>query len=160
MRFMRTGALSILCVLAAVGCNDELDQQGLIAGSGQFAVLSDNYTGATSISLLDDKGKVSKAEWAGSRTENAKLRTPLSDDVVLTTVSTEARNLTAIERSLGVLTRFDIGNGNVLGQLRTDNSPQDDEAAYHSNPQDVLYVSEDSAWVSRSRQNPDGNADE
>ena len=157
---MRTEALSILCVLAAVGCNDSLDQQGLTAGSGQFAVLSDNYTGAASISLLDDMGKVSKAEWVGSRTENAKLRTPLSEDVVLTTVSTELHYLTAIERSLGVLTRFDIGNGDVLGQLRTDDSPQDDKAAYHSNPQDVLYISDDSAWVTRWRQNPDGSAAE
>ena len=159
---MHIRALTITCVLviAAIGCNDDLDEQLLTASSGDFAVLSDNYMGATSVSLLDSKGGVSKDEWVGSKTSSSKLRTPLSDDVVLPTVSSAARYLTTIERTLGVLTRFDLESGEVLGQVRSDDSPEADEAAFHSNPQDVLYVSDESAWISRWRHNPDGDAEE
>jgi hypothetical protein len=157
---MRNGAWTTLCIVAAFGCNDDLDEQQLSAGSGEFAVSSDNYSGATSISLLDEHGEVSDDDWLSSKVQNPKLRTTLSDDVVFPTASADARYLTTIERGLGVLTRFDLDDGSVLGQLRTDESPEDDKAAYHSNPQDVLYVSEQSAWVSRWEPNPDPEADE
>lgn len=149
-----------LVVCAAFGCNDDVDEKGLVAGSGELAVVSDNYTGAVSVSLLDTEGAESKPDWVGSRTKNTKLRSPLSDDVVLPTVSTDSRYLTTLERGLSVITRFDIADGSVLGQLRTDESSADDTAAYHSNPQDVLDVSDDSSWVSRWRQNADAEAAE
>lgn len=150
----------ILSVLAAIGCNESLDEKELTAAEGQFAVVSDNYSGATSISLLSAAGEVTQAEWVGSKSSNPELRTPLSDDVVLPTSSNDARYLTTIERGIGVLTRFDVHNGDLLGQLRTDESPDDDDAAYHSNPQDVCFLSERSAWVSRWEQNPNRDADE
>jgi hypothetical protein len=68
------------------------------------------------------------------------------------------RYLTTLERDLGVITRFDLDTGKVLGQLKTDESPQQDEAAYHSNPQDVYYVNEKSGWVSRWAPNLDESA--
>jgi hypothetical protein len=157
---MRNGAWISLYLLAAAGCNDDLDERGLSAGSGEFAVLSNNYMGATSISLLSDTGAVSDDDWVSSKSQNPKLRTPLSEDVVLPTTSRDARVLTTIERGLGVITRFDVEDGDVLGQLRTDDSPEDDKAAYHSNPQDVLYVSETSAWVSRWEPNAAADAED
>jgi hypothetical protein len=147
-------------VVAAIGCNDSTDERALTAGSGEFAVGSDNYSGATSISLLDAKAEVSEDDWLSSKVQNSKLRTPLSEDVVFTTVSADTRILTTIERGLGVITRFDLQDGAVLGQLRTDDSPEDDEAAYHSNPQDVVFVSEERAWVSRWESNPNSDAEE
>ena len=151
-------ALPACALLSA--CNDDTSGTGLSAGAGQFAVVSSNYMGATSISLLGPDGEVTHPEWVGSKTENPKLRSPLSEDVVLTSVSSDGRTLTTIVRTLGVITRFDVKDGAVLGQLRADDSPEDDEAAFHSNPQDVLYVSETSAWVSRWQQNPDDAAEE
>jgi len=156
---MRNRALGFVLLIAAGGCNDPLEEQALTAGSGEFAVGSDNYSGATSISLLDRDAEVSEDDWLSSKVKNPKLRTPLSDDVVFPTVSADPRILTTIERGLGVITRFDLDSGNVLGQLRTDDSPEDDDAAYHSNPQDVLFVSEESAWVSRWEPNPNADAE-
>jgi hypothetical protein len=150
------------CALLVAACDETSNGAGIAAAThdGYFAVLSTNYTGATSISLLGRDGAVVDNEWVGSKTENPDLRTPLSEDVVLPTVSQSRRYLTTIERGLGVVTRFDLDDGKVLGQVRTDESPDDDKAAYHSNPQDVHYVSDDSAWVSRWAPNPDASADE
>lgn len=152
---MRISAWIVLCA-ACVACNDADPGRGLSSGEGQFAVVSSNYMGATTISLLTSDGEVSKAEWVGSKTENPDLRTPLSDDVVLPSTSPSDHHLTTIERSLGVVTRFALDDGAVVGQLRTDASP--DDGAYHSNPQDVYYANEHSAWVSRWAQNQDPDA--
>jgi hypothetical protein len=148
-----------LCTLAAA-CNDSVNGDGLTgaASNSYFAVVSTNYMGATTISLLGKDGDVVKNEWVGSKTKNPDLRSPLADDVVMPTTSYSRRYLTTIERGLGVVTRFDLTDGSVLGQLRTDDSPQDDMSAYHSNPQDVYYVSDTSAWVTRWAANPDANA--
>ncbi len=149
------GSLLACALLGA--CNDSTTASGLSAAhhDGYFAVVSTNYTGATTISLLGKEGDVVHAEWVGSKTQDANLRIPLADDVVLPSTSYSRRYLTTIERGLGVVTRFDIDAGKVLGQLRTDESVATDKAAFHSNPQDVYYVSETSAWVSRWAGNPD-----
>lgn len=157
---MRNRAWGWIWMAAALGCNDSSAEHTLSVGSGEFAVGSDNYSGATSISLLDSKGNVEHDDWLSSKVKNPKLRTPLSDDVVFPTVSGDSRILTTIERGLGVITRFDLESGSVLGQLRTDDSPEDDAAAFHSNPQDVLFVSGDSAWVSRWEPNPNPDVEE
>lgn len=149
--------LSAATLLA--GCNDDTSGTGLAAGKGRFAVVSSNYSGASSISLLGANGEVTAADWVSSKTENPDLRTPLTEDVVLPSNSSDSRYLTTVERSLGVITRFDVTDGSVVGQLRTDDSPEDDEAAFHSNPQDVIYASTHSAWISRWRQNPDESAE-
>ena len=149
----------LLCMLA-VACNDSNNAAGLTgaASTSYFAVVSTNYMGATTISLLGKDGEVVKNEWVGSKTTNPDLRSPLADDVVMPTVSYSRHYLTTIERGLGVVTRFDLTDGSVIGQLRTDESPQDDMSAYHSNPQDVYYVSDTSGWISRWAANPDANA--
>jgi hypothetical protein len=160
---MRNRAWLTLSMVAAFGCNDDLAEQELTAGSGEFAVGSDNFTGASSISLLDDKGEVSDDDWLSSKVKNPKLRSPLSEDVVFPTVSASARYLTTIERGLGVITRFDLEEGTVLGQLRTDDRPEDDDedsAAFRSNPYDVWFASEESAWVVRWEPNPNADAEE
>ncbi|HEX2677913.1 MAG TPA: hypothetical protein VHM19_14770, partial [Polyangiales bacterium] len=115
-------------LLLATACNED-SKGGDLSGAkheGYFAVLSSNFTGATSISLLGEDGEVVADEWAGSKTKNAKLHTPLSMDVVLPSVSESRRYLTTIERSLGTITRFDLNDGTVLGQVRTDESAADD----------------------------------
>ena len=156
MNELRVMTLSVLCMLLAA-CMENTGGSGIHAAhhDGHFAVVSTNYTGATTISLLGEDGAVVDAEWIGSKTENPDLRSPLADDVVLPTLSFSRRYLTTIERGLGVVTRLDLDDGTVLGQVRTDDSPESDMAAYHSNPQDVYYVSEESAWVSRWADNPE-----
>lgn len=154
---------SLLCFLGCmtlVACESSTGGSGLEAAhhDGYFAVVSDNYTGAITISLLGHDGKAVANEWVGSKSKPAGLRTPLSQDVVLPTASFSRRYLTTIERGLGVVTRFDLDDGKVIGQLRTDDSPEGDMAAFHSNPQDVFYVSETSAWVTRWAENPDPSA--
>jgi hypothetical protein len=154
--------LLIICALGAgsSACKETDSGTGLsgVKHDGYFAVVSTNYSGATSISLLGQDGSVVEDEWVGSKTKNPDLRTPLADDVVLPSTSFSRRYLTTIERGLGVVTRFDLNDGSVLGQLRTDESPETDKAAFHSNPQDVYYVSEDSGWVSRWAPNKDPKA--
>lgn len=155
----KTLSVVLLCGLLCA-CNDNTSGDGLTgaAHDSYFAVVSTNYMGATAISLLGKDGEVVKSSWVGSKTKNPDLRTPLADDVVLPTTSYSRHYLTTLERGLGVVTRFDLTNGSVLGQLRTDESPQTDKAAYHSNPQDVFYVSDKSGWVSRWAANPDSKA--
>jgi hypothetical protein len=128
----------------------------------RFAVISSNYSGAASVALLEEDGDVIDDTWVGSYTSNPKLRSPLANDVVLPTQSAYPRILTTIERGIGVVSRFDIRTGSVLGQLRTDQSPEDEQAAYHSNPQDVVYLNEKSAWISRwePNLNPDPDPQE
>jgi hypothetical protein len=162
--------ITLACGVCA-GCNEKTPISGLNPAAtgaeddggarhkGYFAALSSNFMGATSISLLGRDGDVVGAEWVGSKTENPDLRTPLAQDVVLPTVPYARRYLTTLERDLGVVTRFDLDTGKVLGQLKTDESPQEDEAAYHSNPQDVYYANDKSGWVSRWAPNLDPSAD-
>src|SRR5215813_10257104 len=94
-----------LCSAGAVACNSSDDSAGsgieAAKTEGAFAVVSDNYSGATTISLLKEDGSVDKNEWVGSKTANPDLRSPLSNDVVLPTTSFSSGYLTTIERSLG-----------------------------------------------------------
>jgi hypothetical protein len=147
---------------ALLAACDDVEGEGLGGATHDafFAVVSTNYTGASAVSLLGEDGAVVEEEWVGSGTENPDLRTPFSEDVVLATSSGSRRYLTAIERSLGVVTLFDLNEGTVIGQLRTDDSPAKDEAAYHSNPQDVAFMDDGTAWISRWQPNPDPDADE
>jgi hypothetical protein len=154
--------LTIICLCAlASACNDSTTGQGLHSAphGAVFAVLSTNYVGATNVSLLGKDGEVLDPGWVSSKTKDGNLHTPLAEDVVLPSTSFSANYLTTIERQLGVITRFDLESGDILGaQLRTDDSPATDKAAYHSNPQDVYYVNEHSAWVSRWAPNLDSSA--
>jgi hypothetical protein len=129
-----------------------------VAHDAHFAALSDNYTGSVVISLLGADGSVVDDAWLSPKLKNADLRTPFSNDVVLPTVSPSRRFLTAIERGLGVVSRFDLESGKVVGQMKTDDSPEDDMAAFHSNPQDVFYLDDSRAWTSRWSKNLDPDA--
>ncbi len=132
-----------------------------IAHDAYFAVLSDNYAGAVVISLLGVDGEVVDDAWLSPSVMPDGLRTPLAEDVVFPSVSPSRRYLTLIERSLGVVTRFDLETGNVdvVGQVRADASPEGDAAAFHANPQDVYYVDPGQAWISRWAKNADAKAD-
>lgn len=182
---MRTGIVMAAAVACwTLGCKDDNARQpgpasgdadaavtadggdaGGRSGSGDpthdayFAAVSDNYDGAVVISLLGADGEVLDEAWLSPKLKNADLRTPFSSDVVMPTVSPSRRYLTAIERSLGVVTRFDLEEGTVIGQMKTDASPDDDMAAFHSNPQDVFYLDDTHAWVDRWTKNLDPKAD-
>lgn len=182
----RLGAwwIAALCAAFAPACDDDTDDggpnstsedggagmagdaggrpgaMGALTHDAHFAVLSDNYMGAVVISLLGDDGEVVTDAWLSPAAKNADLRTPFTTDVVLPTVSTSRRYLTAIERGLGVVTRFDLETDEVIGQMKTDESPEDDMAAFHSNPQDVFYLDDTHGWVTRWSKNLDPKADD
>jgi hypothetical protein len=150
-----------LTVVILLGCEENMTTKINPASSGvRFAVVSSTYKGATSIALLGADGDVADEAWLGSYTANPKLRTPLTEDVVLPTVSASPRVITTLERGMGVVSRFDLESGSVIGQVRTDDSSKDDEVAYGSNPHDVLYVNDKSAWVSRWEPNLETDAEE
>lgn len=177
MRTRIVVSLSVACWM--LGCkDDDAHEPGPASGNGDasvapdggdvgdgishdayFAALSDNYDGAVVVSLLGLDGEVVDEAWLSPKLKNADLGTPFSSDVVLPTVSQSRRYLTAIERSLGVVTRFDLEEGTVIGQMKTDASPEDDMAAFHSNPQDVFYLDDTHAWVDRWTKNLDPKAD-
>jgi len=167
--------VAALAALAMLACDDRA-AEGLTGASGaddggagdagvdgarhgaHFAVISTNYTGATAISLLDLDGDVLDDVWVSSATENPALRTPLAEDVVAQTVSGSRRYLTVLERGLGVVTRFDLDAGAVLGQVRADSAGGEAGGAFASNPQDVAFIDGGSAWISRWMNNPDPDA--
>lgn len=150
-----------LLVVILLGCEESWTTEINPVSSGvRFAVVSSSYKGATSIALLGADGEVADEAWLGSYTANAKLRSPLTEDVVLPTVSSSPRVITTLERGMGVVSRFDLESGSVIGQVRTDDSSEDDKTAYSSNPHDILYINDKSAWVSRWQPNLEPDADE
>ena len=159
---MRTKRVLATMYFAAVlgGCTDDGGEGiGMLSHEAYFAVMSDNYDGAVVISLLGEDGEVVEDAWLSPRIDEDDLRTPFTEDVTLPSSSPSRRYLTTIERGLGVITRFDLEDATVVGQLKTDDSPEDDEAVFHSNPQDVVYLDDEVAWVTRWGVNANDDAE-
>ena len=156
---MRVSLPALGCAVLALACEEPVPKPLQPAPGARFAVVSTNYQGATAISLLDAEAEVSAHAWASPSIANPDLRTPLAEDVALPTISASSSRLTTIERSIGVITHFDLERGAVIGQLKVDENP-DARASYDSNPQDVYFVHEGLAWVSRWAPNADPEAPE
>jgi hypothetical protein len=150
----RTRVIGAIALLALCACDESASKSiEPVSADVRFAVISTDYVGATSIALLDKNGDVIDDKWIGSYSADTELRAPLSQDVVMPTISSSRDTLTTVERGIGVISRFDIKKGSVIGQLRTEKSSKGGESSYNSNPYDVFTVNETSAWVTRWQPN-------
>ena len=128
-------------------------------GTPRYAVVSSDFS-STSIAMLDEDFAVIDESWLNSGTTYPGLVATLSGDVVLPNRQAGDGTLAVIDRfSTDVVTRFFVPSGNLNGQVRTHGEVG--ETGFSSNPQDFIFVDEDSAWVPRyeSNLNPSASAE-
>lgn len=166
----------LICVaLAVIGCGDNNSSAGG-GGSGgagalgtpaldpldatpRYAVVSSDFS-SSSIAMLDEDFGVIDESWINSGTTYPGLVATLSGDVVLPNRQAGDGTFAVIDRfSTDVVTRFFVPSGNLNGQVRTHGDVG--ETGFSSNPQDFIFVDEDSAWVPRyeSNLNPSASAE-
>jgi len=166
----------LACLLLAVaGCGESASSgAGGSAGSGgaagspaldplsvtpRYAVLSSDFS-SSSIAILDADFITIDESWISSGTTYPGLVATLSGDVVLPNRQAGDGTVAVIDRFFtDVVTRFFVPSGNLNGQLRTQGDIGD--SGFSSNPQDLIFVDSDSAWVPRyeSNLNPDAIAE-
>ncbi|MEO1232422.1 MAG: hypothetical protein AAFZ18_26355 [Myxococcota bacterium] len=145
-----------LSALWTTSCGDD-DPSPPMAGSDagaapRFAVVRSDFE-TTAIALLDSAAEVTEPSFLSSGSQAPGLVAPLSGDVVLASGGGEPGVLMVIDRlGTDVLTRLDLSDGSVRGQLRV--APGD----FSTNPQDLVSVDETRAWVSRFSVNLDASA--
>jgi hypothetical protein len=117
-----------------------------------YAVMSTDRT-VSSIALLEPGGDVLRRDFVDSGSAPAGLVTALSGDVVVPTRSGDPFTLTLLDRFRSdVVTRIDVAQGKVLGQLRAEER-EPGASAYSSNPQDLVILGPHEAWLSRYNPN-------
>ena len=122
----------------------------------RYAVVSSDFS-SSSIAMLDESFDVIDESWLSSGTTYPGLVATLSGDVVLPTRQAGSRSFAVIDRFLtDVVTQFFVPSGNLNGQARTHGDIG--ESGFSSNPQDLIFVNSDSAWVPRYESNFDPGA--
>jgi len=117
----------------------------------RYAVLSTDFS-SSSIAMLDEAFEVIDDSWLNSGTTYAGLVATLSGDVVLPTRQAGDSTFAVVDRFFtDVVTRFFVPSGNLNGQVRTQGEVG--ESGFSSNPQDVIFVGAESAWVPRYESN-------
>jgi hypothetical protein len=113
----------------------------------RFAVLSTDFS-SSSIAMLDEDFAIIDESWLSSGTTYPGLVASLSGDVVLPNRQAGDGTFAVIDRFFtDVVTRFFLPSGNLNGQVRTHGEVGD--SGFSSNPQDLIFVDADSAWVPR-----------
>ncbi len=158
--------LLVSAVLAVSGC-DQAQPSGGTGGSGtpaltpldampRYAVVSSDFS-SSSIAMLDESFGIIDESWLSSGTTYPGLVATLSGDVVLPTRQGGEGTFAVIDRFLtDVATQFFVPSGNLSGQVRTHGEIVD--SGFSSNPQDLIFVAADSAWVPRYDSNFDPDA--
>ena len=121
----------------------------------RYAVLSTDFS-SSSIAMLDEAFEVIDDSWLNSGTTYPGLVATLSGDVVLPTRQGGDSTFAVVDRFFtDVVTRFFVPSGNLNGQVRTQGEVGD--SGFSSNPQDLIFVDAQSAWIPRyeSNLNPD-----
>jgi hypothetical protein len=122
----------------------------------RYAVVSSDFS-SSSIAMLDEGFGILDESWVNSGTTHPGLVATLSGDVVLPTRQAGDGTFAVIDRFLtDVVTRFFVPSGNLNGQVRTHGDVG--ETGFSSNPQDLIFVDADSAWVPRYQPNLDPSA--
>jgi hypothetical protein len=151
--------LLIFIASAALGCGDNNSSTSsggtaalqALATMPRYAVISSDFS-SSSIATLDEDFVVIDESWVNSGTTYPGLVATLSGDVVLPNRQASDGTFAVIDRFLtDVITRFFVPSGNLNGQVRTHGDVGD--SGFSSNPQDFIFVSEDSAWVPRYESN-------
>lgn len=155
----RLTSLSLLVFIgvfiSACADSEEIDDGARLEGFGselpRFAVHISDYV-STTIAFLDEEGELLKEDWIHSGTQLPSLVEPLSGDIYLPTEERGDGSFTLID-SFGtdVITRFDLETGALLGQARV-------RDGFSVNAQDVIYTSDDRAFVLRYGKNLDESA--
>jgi hypothetical protein len=143
--------LLIGIVLALAGCAEAAPLDSM----PKYAVVSSDFS-SSSIAMLDESFDVLDESWLSSGTTYPGLVATLSGDVVLPTRQAGDHSFAVIDRFLtDVVTQFFLPSGNLNGQTRTHGEIVD--SGFSSNPQDLIFVAANSAWVPRyeSNLNPD-----
>ncbi|MEM7437510.1 MAG: hypothetical protein AAF436_20320, partial [Myxococcota bacterium] len=166
-------ALVLCAMLAATGCGDSGSNGGTGgdggAGGGPgtpaleslseaptFAVVSSDFS-SSSIAVFDADFDPLDESWINSGTEFPGLVAALSGDVVLPNRQASDGTIAMLDRlGTDVASRFYVPSGNLDGQVRTQGEAMD--VGFSSNPQDLVFVNETSAWVTRFGINLDSNA--
>jgi hypothetical protein len=121
----------------------------------RFGVVLSDYTSAA-ISVLDTNGEIIDERWVHSGTTLPGLVAALSGDLDLPTFS-QCGSLTILDRfRTDVVSRFELPTGRLIGQVRTHEPNM--ESGFASNPQDIVFMSPELAWVSRLAPNLDMDA--
>ena len=107
--------------------------------------------------MLDAEFVPLNESWINSGTTFPGLVAALSGDVVLPNRQAGDGTLALIDRlGTDVISRFFVPSGNLAGQVRTQGETGD--VGFSSNPNDVVFVDETSAWVTRFGINFDPDA--
>lgn len=127
-----------------------------LSGIPRYAVVSSDFS-SSSIAMLDADFVAISESWLNSGTTYPGLVATLSGDVVLPTRQAGDASFAVIDRFFtDVVTRFHVPSGNLDGQVRTHGEIGD--SGFSSNPQDLIFVDENSAWVPRYESNPSPSA--
>jgi len=161
-------ALLICASLAIIGCGESDARLGARAGTPalkpldtmpRYAVVSSDFS-SSSIATLDEDFLLIDESWLNSGTTYPGLVATLSGDLVLPNQQARDGTFAVIDRfSTDVVSRFFIPSGNLNGQVRTHGDVGD--TGFSSNPQDLIFVDPDSAWIPRyeSNLNPSASAE-
>jgi hypothetical protein len=123
----------------------------------RYAVVSSDFRSSSSIAMLDEDFVVIDESWLNSGTTYPGLVATLSADVVLPNRQARDGTFAVIDRFFtDVVTRFFVPSGSLNGQVRTHGNVG--ETGFSSNPQDLIFVNEDSAWAPRYESNLDPSA--
>ena len=148
---MRVAILSLILALAS--CTQDVDDTSAVPGAGRqrlLAVVNSDYV-STSVSVVDPitaRVVADNVVHSGSRAPGLSLA--LSGDVVLPSTNDPGGRLVLIDRyPNGVLTFFDAAQGRVVGQLAV-------AQTFASNPQDIAFLGDGRAYVSRHETSPGG----
>ncbi len=126
---------------------------GALPSAPAYAVVSSDFS-STSIAMLDEEFEVLDESWLNSGTTYPGLVATLSGDVVLPTRQQGNGTFSVVDRFLtDVVTQFFVPSGNLNGQARTQGDTGD--SGFSSNPQDIVFVDEQSAWIPRYESNLD-----
>jgi hypothetical protein len=147
----------LICMgLAAVGCGDNGSSTSNAAlapldAMPRYAVVSSDFS-SSSIAMLDENFSLLDESWLNSGTTYPGLVATLSGDVVLPNRQAGDGTFAVIDRYFtDVVTRFFVPSGNLNGQVRTHGDVGD--SGFSSNPQDFVFVGENSAWAPRYESN-------
>lgn len=136
-----------------IGCGDSDDARLSAITGARFGVIRTDFE-STSIAILDEGGNILDPAVLSSGLQPPGLVAPLSGDVVIANARRSDGGVLNIVDRLGtdVVTRYDLGTTEVLGQLRV--APGN----FSTNPHDVAIVDSRRAWVSRFSVNLDPSA--
>jgi hypothetical protein len=164
MKRDRTFILLVGLVLTMAGCGDTSTSTGGLGtpaldpldATPAYAVVSSDFS-SSSIAMLDEGFELIDESWLNSGTTYPGLVATLSGDVVLPTRQQGTGTFSVIDRFLtDVVTQFFVPSGNLHGQARTLGETGD--SGFSSNPQDIIFIDEDSAWIPRYEFNLDEDA--